>query len=201
MYKIHRQNHNFQIAYFLAGSCHTPDGMYAMLQGLKEEREGAIKNYEVQGLKNKARIIRANKLMEGDEADKLDGEAELLEIKDGDESGKVLYDAAIDELNYINYCIEIVQPLRKYKDLPDNEAYEIAQRDEWKMELIRRAENAILTTGTIPTDHYATMRLHPDFIKEILPKVEKVLELTKSNTPTEMAKLLSPKLDITKLLI
>jgi len=200
MYKIHRQNHDFQIAYFLAGACHTPDGAYALLQGLKEEREAAIKNYSVTELKNKAKTIRAEKLLQGTEAEKLDGEAELLEIENNKESGKVLYNAAKDELDYINYCIDIVNPLRRYKDLSDADAYEEAQREEWKLELIKRAENSILTTGTILTDHYDTMRMHPDFITEILPKIDNTLELTKTKTPIEMAKLLKPDFNLPKLL-
>jgi len=200
MYKIHRQNHNFQIAYFLAGACHTADGAYALLQGLKEERLVAIKNYSVQELKDKAKIIRANKLLDGTEDEKLDGEAELLEIENNKESGKVLYNAALDEMAFIEKCIAVVQPLRQYKDLPDSEAYEEAQREEWKLELIKRAENSILTTGTIPTDHYDTMRMHPDFITEILPSISNTLELTKTKTPTEMAKLLTPNFNFPKLL-
>ena len=200
MFKIHRQNHNFQIAYFLAGACHTADGAYALLQGLREERLSAIKNYAVQELKNKAKILRANKLLQGTDDEKLDGEAELLEIKNGDESGKVLYDAALDEMAFIEKCIGVVQPLRQYKDLPDSEAYEEAQKEEWKLELIKRAENSILTTGAIPTDHYDTMRMHPDFIKEILPHIKKVILLAKTKSPTEIAQLLEPNFNLPKLL-
>ena len=42
--KNHRQNHDFQILYFLIGSCHTPDAAYALCQELREERYACIEN-------------------------------------------------------------------------------------------------------------------------------------------------------------
>ena len=45
--KNHKQNTNFQIVYFLVGSCHTPDGAYALLCELREERLLATNSYEV----------------------------------------------------------------------------------------------------------------------------------------------------------
>jgi len=201
MYKIHRQNHNFQIAYFIAGACHTADGAYATLQGLREERLSAIKNYAVAELKTKASIIRANRLLLGTDDERLDGEAELLEIENNRVVSQVLFDAANDELLFIERCIESVQPLRQYKDLPDAEAHEAAQKEEWKLDLIKRAENSLLTTGTIPTDHYDTMRMHPDFITEILPRIDEILVLVQTNTPIQMAQLLQPKFSFPALLI
>jgi hypothetical protein len=200
MYKIHRQNHDFQIAYFIAGSCHTPDGAYAMLQGLKENREEAINNYHVQELKIKAKKLRAEKLLKGDEADKLEAQSKLLEIENNKKSGKILYDAAVDELNFINKCISIINPLRKYKDLSDSEAYELAQREEWKFELIRRAENSLLTTGAIPTDHYNTMRLHPDFKTDILSSINKITLMIQNNDDEEILKHIEPTFNLPKLL-
>lgn len=173
MAKNHKQNSNFQITHFLAGSCHTADGAYSMLCDLKESREEVIAYYEVSQLKKQARKIRAEKLIKSDdEADRLDGQAELLEIENNNKQGKILFEAAKDELNHINKCIEAVQPLRKYAEYPDLEAHELAQREEWKLELIHRAENYMLTGGTIPADHFVTMRMHPDFNNEILPQIE-----------------------------
>jgi hypothetical protein len=175
--KLHKQNTNFQIAYFLAGSCHTPDGAYSLLKELREERQAAIDNYKVQELKNKAKEIRANKLLRGDEADRLEGEAELLELENNKKTGEVLYQAALDEVAFIDKCLAVIEPLRVYKDLPDGEANEMTQRDEWKFELMRRAENYLLTTGGIPTDQFDTMRLHPDFKAEILPRINEVRQM------------------------
>jgi hypothetical protein len=176
--KNHRQNHDFQIAHFLVGACHTPDGAYAMLCDLKEEREQAIANYHVNQLRTEAKEIRAKKLMESDdEADRKEGAADLLEIENGRAFGKVLYDAAVAELKFIEDCIARIQPFRKYAHLPDLEAHEAMQAEEWKLELMHRAENFLLTIGHIPTDQFATMRMHPAFASEIWPSIQEMGKL------------------------
>jgi hypothetical protein len=179
--KNHRQNHNFQIAYFLAGSCHTADGAYALLCDLKEDRQAAIDNYVVSQLRSEAKELRANKLLISiDDAEKKEGKADLLELENGRKTGKVLYQAALDECEFIDKCIEVLQPLRLYKELSDSEAHEASQHEEWKLELIHRAENALFTSGQIPTDLFDTMRMHPAFHKEIAPRLEEIHTLLKS---------------------
>jgi hypothetical protein len=182
MYKTHRQNHDFQIAYFLAGACHTPDGAYALLCDLKEDRENAIKNYEVSLIRTQAKKLKIEKeLSSEDPIRELEAQADLLELKNGEEQGKVLVSAARDELAFICHCIELIRPWRKYADLSDSKAHEAAQQEEWKFELMHRAENFLLTTGTIPTDHFATMRQHPDFKTDILPWIDRVKYLMANN--------------------
>jgi hypothetical protein len=196
MAKNHRQNSNFQIAYFLAGACHTADGAYALLLDLKEDRELALKNYEVQQIKTRAKELRANKKMtSNDESERLDGESELLEIKNEREHGKVLYENGLAEVEFIDKCIAEIQPQRKYKDYPDAEANELAQQEEWKLELIHRAENYLLTMGTIPADHFVTMRMHPEFKNAIMPKINEIKMIISSGIEDDVLKLLEkPKL-------
>ena len=180
--KNHRQNHNFQIVYFLIGSCHTPDAAYALLQDLREDRAAAIDTYRVSQIKQKAEILKANKLISSiDEIEQLEGEAKLLEIENHKKTGIVLYQAAVDELNFIDECISKLQPQRKYKLLSDSEACQAMQQEEWKLELIKRAENYLLTTGTIPSDHFDTMRMHPDFKEYIFPAITEIRKNIQSN--------------------
>ncbi len=175
--KNHKKNTNFQIAYFLVGSCSTPDGAYSLLTDLREDRQSSLNAYEVQKLKNEAKKIRANKLLKGDEAEKLEGQADLLELEQSEKTGKELYKSALSEVEFIDKCLTTLEPMRKYKDLPEIEAHEAAQLDEWKGELIRRAENSMITTGGIPTDHFNTMRMHPAFATEILPRINEMTQL------------------------
>ena len=88
-----RRNSDFQIAYLLAGKCHTADAAYAMLCNLREERELAL--YEAEKV--------ADKFARRD-----DVEARMF---------KRNLDAGVKELETINKCIERVQPLRKYRHL------------------------------------------------------------------------------------
>jgi hypothetical protein len=170
-----RRNHNFQIEHFLVGSCHTADGAYALLCDLREDRKDALSQVEVGALKTKAKIIRAEKMLQSeDAADRLEAEADLLEIRAHEETLNKNINAARAELSFLNECIERIQPYRKFSHLPDPEAHEAAQYDEWKYELEYRAVNFLLTAGTIPHDHFASMRQHPEFHNYILPAIDKV---------------------------
>ena len=157
-----RRNSDFQIAYLLAGKCHTADAAYAMLCNLREERELAL--YEAEKV--------ADKFTRRD-----DVEARMF---------KRNLDACVKELDTINKCIERVQPLRKYSHLPDYEAHEACQREEWKLEFIARAENSLLASGTIPADQLSAMRSHPDFVSQIWPAVEKAKALIIKGEATKL---------------
>lgn len=174
-YKTNRQNHDFQIAYFLAGSCHTPDAAYGLMSDLHEDRDNAIKSFEASKLREQAKIIRANRLIaSADEAEQLEGQADLVEIEAMKATVERNLAAAIAERATIERCMAKIAPLRQYAHLPLPEANQAAQAEEWKYELIRRAEDFMLTTGSIPTDHFATMRLHPAFKTDILPAMKQI---------------------------
>lgn len=188
--KNNRQNHDFQIAYFLAGDCHTPDGAYALLCDLREDRQNALNMVASGQLRERAKRLRAEKLLAStEEADRLEGQADLSEIDAMAATTRRNIEAAKAELATIEKCMEILQPMRLYRHLPDAKAHEAAQRSEWKFELIRRAENFIMTQGTIPADHFNTMRLHPDFKSDILPALANVKALVLGNNVEELRKL------------
>lgn len=177
-YKTNRLNHDFQIVHFIAGSCHTPDGAYAILCDLKEDRSNAIKAFEASKLRDQAARIRAEKLIASeDEIDRLEGKAKIADLDAMVDTCQKNYLAAMAELSTIENCIAMLQPHRKFKHLTDPEAFEAAQFEEWKLELIRRAENCLLTTGTISTDQFALMRLHPAFVADIVPAINEIRRL------------------------
>ncbi|MNU19733.1 hypothetical protein D3C71_79660 [compost metagenome] len=190
--KNNRQNHDFQIVYFLVGDCHTPDGAYSLLCDLREDRENALGMVQSGVLKEKAKRLRAERVInnpQADEVDKLEAEAELSEIEAMAACSARNVAAAQAELATINKCIAILQPMRRFAHLPDHEANEACQREEWKLELISRAENSIMTTGTIATDQFKTMRMHPDFQTDILPALSHVKALVLSRDPAAVGEL------------
>jgi hypothetical protein len=161
----------------------------------------ALDSARVSELKRMAAKIRAKKLSESDDiADRLDGQAELLEIEHSEQLTERLTKAANEEIEFIDYCLQQVQPLRKYSDLDDHAAAEACQREEWLAELMSRAENYMMTQGTIPHDQFSTMRQHPDFAQAILPRLEK-LHLALSD-PASGKKILleNNKFDLPKLI-
>lgn len=195
-----RQNHDFQIAYFIAGACHTPDGAYMVLCNQKAERERALLGLKTDHLRKKLWDLDIKERLESpDEKVRIQAEIDLIEEEANRPTMESAVVAAQKELEFINKCIEKIQPYRKYAHLSDHDAHEAAQHDEWKHELIYRAENFILTTGTIPHDHFATMRQHPDFKEEIYPVIAEIRRLMIENKD-HMILLNNRKYDIPKLL-
>lgn len=177
-YQTNRVNHDFQIKYFIAGSCHTPDAAYSILCDLRENRSDSIKSFEASKLREQAKRIRAQRLIDSlDEADQLEGQADIVEIEAMSETVARNLAAAQAELITIQSYMDALEPLRQYAHLSLPEAHEAAQREEWKLELMERAENSLLTTGTISPDQFVTMRMHPDFKIAILPKIEQIQSL------------------------
>lgn len=171
--KNNRNNHDFQILHFLVGSCHTPDGAYALLCDLRDDRADALKQVEAARLREQAKIVRAERrIASDDEAERLEGQADLAEIEGHAETLAKNIAAAKAELAFIEDCVRRVQPYRRYAHLPDAEAHQACQREEWRLELEARAQNYLLTSGTIPADHFATMRQHPDFAAAIWPTIQ-----------------------------
>lgn len=178
-----RVNHDFQLAYFLAGSCHTPDGAYALLCDLRQDRKDAIALVRSSALRGQAKRLRAEAALDStDPATRLEAEADLAEMDAHAETLAVNIAAAKAELGTINKIIERIQPHRKFGHLPDAEAHEAAQADEWRLELMRRAENYLLTGNGIPADHFGAMRMHPDFETTIAPHIGFVQTAIAQNT-------------------
>lgn len=201
--KTNRQNHDFQIAYFLAGSCQTADGAYALLCDLREDRAHALAMVESSEMRAKARVLKAQSALdeatdEGDEAGKLLALSELSETQANSKLEAVNRDAAVEELAFIEKLIALIQPLRRYKHLPDREAHEAMQMEEWRLELIKRAENYLLAGNSIPADQLGTMRMHPQFELGILPEVQKIEHLVRSGQHEAVLKRGSNLLEVFK---
>lgn len=207
-YKTNRKNHDFQIAYFLAGSCHTPDGAYGLLCDLKDDRENVLKFLDANKKKHQAIIFKANQVLDNPQSDgyaRLMAEYDMEEVKALQDTETKDYEAAKKELAFINHCITKLQPLRKYAHMADAEAHQAAQHEEWKLRLVHEAENHLLTSGVIPADHFAIMRMHPEFASYIMPRIGHTQELLHTAQQTGdhtslFSHLESKKLDITKLL-
>lgn len=177
--KRHRHNTDFQILHFLVGACHTADAAYTLLCNLRDERKHVVEVNRVPAkLRAQAKLHKAKwKSWSPFKAHRLQAQADFEETKIYEKSNAEALEAAQAELAFIEECIRRLEPHRKYKHLPDVEAHEACQAEEWKLELISRAKNALLTTGAIPTDQFATMQLHPAFRSEILPAIEETRTL------------------------
>lgn len=170
----HRNNSDFQLRHFLAGSCFTPDGAWMLMYGQMIDREATVKVCEAARLKQLAKRMDIEEVLNdpnAKETDKLRAQADLLEQEAHAETFERNLQAAKMELATITNIMEELEPHRKYKHLPLLEANEAAQRDEWLGEFKNRVENFLFSTGTIPEDHLRAMRNHPDFQGELLPHI------------------------------
>lgn len=195
--KPHRNNSDFQLRNFIANSCHTPDGAWMLLYGEKINIEVTIKHTKAQKLRRDAVLTRANAILNSEtssDADKMEAEADVIENTAGENIWKLNTEAAIAELKTITELMDELEPQRKYKHLSILEANEACQEEEWCLELKNRAENFLITQGSIPHDQLEIMRLHPKFQEEIVPHIGVLLNnMGKLTTVADGLKLVSSK--------
>lgn len=176
--KPHRQNSGFQLRHFLVGSCSTPDGAYVLMYGQLIDMQGKLRQAEAQRLRHQAKIAKAQYVIDNrdDHAahEVLEARADILETEAELPTWDMNLQAAKQELTDIENLMLEIKPHCKYADLPILEMSEAAQQEEWLGELKQRAENFLLTQGTIPHDHFQTMRMHPQFESELVPHLTTV---------------------------
>ena len=200
--KRNKTNSNFQTAYFIAGSCFTPDAAYFALLNQRDDRQRALDSNRAHMLRVAARRIEAERnLNSEDEAIRLRAQADIMEMDAARATDQALFAACEDEIAFIDQCLSRLQPLRKYSDLPELEAVEACQREEFAKEFQFRIENFMMTTGQIPHNEFATMRQHPDFSTHLLPHIQHVQQaLTQAGGSTQLLENLTRPFDLPALL-
>ena len=178
----HRMNHDFQLQFFMANSCHTPDAAYALLYAQKVDMETKLKHVRAQELKRAAKQAKASYTLSHSnfEYEKLEARAELAELEADAYVVEMNIKGAEQELACIQKLMDELEPQRKYAHLNILEANEACQREELLEELKYRAENFLFSQGVIPADQLSTMRCHPDFQELLLPHIVKIMALTNS---------------------
>lgn len=181
---MHWRNSRFQVIYFIVGKTHTPDEAYRVLCELKEERELALNGVKAADLRNKAKVLASQKILNNsaDEVEILHAQADLAELDANKQNSESCIAEAMRELQFLNTMIARIEPHRKYRDYADYEAHQLAQHDEWRLELLTRAENFLVSSGSIPADHFATMRLHPDWEVSISPRIQELVRMRLENS-------------------
>jgi hypothetical protein len=194
--KPHRTNSDFQLRYFLAGACHTPDGAWALLYGQKIDIEGKLKHAEAHRWERYAKIAAANECLANigvPLSARMQARAEIIKAEADIPVWELNLKAAKQELATIVGLMAELEPQRKYAHLPLLEATEAAQREEWLGEFKERAENFLVTQGTIPHDHLAHMRYHPDWTSDIVPHIQDLMvKVTALRAPSDAISLLAP---------
>lgn len=177
--KPHRQNSGFQLRHFLVGSCTTPDGAYVLMYGQLIDMQSKLSHAESQLKRRQAKLAKCEHIIANTEGtykdfEVLDAEADKLEVEADIPTWDMNRTAAQQELADIEKLMLELKPMCKYADHDILTMSELSQQDEWLGELKQRAENFLLTQGTIPHDHFQTMRMHPEFKTALVPHIQGV---------------------------
>lgn len=178
----HRNNSDFQLRYFIANNCHTADTAWCLMYEQRLDIYIKLEATKAKMIRRKAKYIEVQqKLKSNDELERLNAEADLIELQSGEGLLEMAVKGAEQEIATIESIMAELEPQRKYGHLPVLEASQAAQREEWLLEFKRRCENYLISIGTIPEDHLNAMRNHPDFEQEIVPHVQQITQQIESS--------------------
>lgn len=177
----HWKNSAFQTLAFVVARCHTADEAFKKVMLAADDRKRSLEKSQTSCMRMEARLEKAKYDMENAENswERKEAEASVVDIENDLEYTKKLAAGARTELAFLRNLLDRIDPYRKYKHMGDD-GFEAAQREEWLYEFIRRAQNSIWATGTIPPTQLDAMRSHPDFNTAIYPTIESLLEAKKS---------------------
>ena len=171
----HRQNSNFHLRYFLAGSCFTADAAYFRVLMELEQIEPKLM---IIAIREKEEEILDEKLRHASSAiERLQAEKELLEHRAQCFNDSKNLEGALRERGELTKLLDEIRPSCKFVGaLPTlQEAWDACQREEWLEELKHRAEN-FLIFGPIPASEMAVFRQHPDFEQKIVPHIQSLFQ-------------------------
>lgn len=197
---VHRTNSDFALQHFLAGSCSTPDGAWALLYGQSLSLKSNLAHGNTHYLRLKAKQLRVEQT-EKETPEYYEALAELNEVEANEELMQTNIAGAKQELETVCRLMAELEPQCKYKDKTVLERLELCRQEEWLGELKRRGENMMFSNAIgIPYDHIETMRQHPEFITSILPHlISTANSLKLAETPGDFMDTIK-KLNVTPLI-
>lgn len=169
---MHWKNSDFQILYFIVGKCFTPDEAYRQLLQLKEDRLLAVTEYDAFKIETEAKLEHLKTSKVSDPYEEAKVKAEIIRTTSALKHSENCYKAAIHEIEFIETLISKVNSVRKFKDLPDEEAFQLSQLEEWEYSLIHKAKLSLLSTGSIDPELLGTMMSHPNWKISIQPALD-----------------------------
>jgi len=180
---MHWRNSNFQNLAFIVGATHTPDEAYRVILSQMEERENSIEEADISRKKIDLKKRRLEYTISNSEGfDKEEAELDLEELFSKNKTSTGCYNAAIKELGFLVELKDVVEPFRKYKDLPDTEAHQMIQSEEWAHEFIYRAQNQLAVGQGIDPVLIKDIRQHPSGDTLILPIINEMIKSSQEGT-------------------
>lgn len=175
---MHWRHSDFQIRHFIAGKAHTPDEAYRLVKQELENRRLALGDANATKLRTEALWKRAQRVAsESGEGspERLEAEATKLEILNHQDQNEACLEACSHEIEILSGLLAELLPRCKYAGhMPDSQAFQAAQEEEWCLELIHRARVMLSSSGFIPWDQLETMALHPAWATKIQPRIHAI---------------------------
>lgn len=172
------QNSNLQIEAWIAGKAHTVWEKYRLLCNQLENRKSALTAVLASGKRVEAKLAKYEHLqIQGTKWEQLEAEADLLEIQANKEVSDRCIKDAQQEVAFIESLILALEDELEESRIPgcsDSEMFQEVQEEEWRRELLHRAENNYISRifGGFPPEQIDAMRSHPQFDKVILPSLQ-----------------------------
>lgn len=181
----------YHILHRIIANCHTYDEAYRVLRELEQDYDLSIKLAFAEHKRTNAKEVAANSVLQ-DQTDtdynKLTAQADLLTVEARNPSVQNCMDVANDTLKFIRQCIDIVNPLRLFKEFPDHEAHQRCQYLEFKLDLIWKSFNMICSSGNMSYDHFINIKMHPESEKLLLV-INEFLEMVKNGKHSELLRM------------
>jgi hypothetical protein len=89
---------------------------------------------------------------------------------------------AEDEIAFIKKLMAEISPHRKYAHLPQSEAFQACQAEEWAAEHLKRAARFLICDGRIPENYLEAMTVHPWWASYILPRIGELIQMQANKT-------------------
>jgi hypothetical protein len=192
----HWTNTAFKILAFQVNSCNTPDGAFCKLYVEYGARKRALDEAMVNLKRNKAKRMRLELALAESGAegspDRLEAEADLESLTNNEALNAAAIAGCIAEMSYLQQLMNLLKEDCLYVDKMDiSDVFQASEYEEWRLELIKRAQNFMLSIGHIPADQFEAMRGHPAFQSDIWPVIAelKTTGQVTVSTPAFVAKL------------
>jgi hypothetical protein len=166
------KNSNFHILTQMVGTRNTPDEAYRVLAFELEEQEHAL------SLEEANQLLRQQQRKELTRAAKswwpfkrVKATAALMKLT-GDEcrvEGAAV--RAEQEVAFIKQLMTEIAPHRRYSHLPDDEAFQACQAEEWAAEHLKRATRFLVCDHKIPENYLEAMTVHPWWESYLMPRI------------------------------
>lgn len=192
------KNSNFQILYHIIGNCHTAPEAMRVLYELRQDRSFAIKSSLAEAKRSEAKVLAARRILDDKKETTSQKLRSLCDIEEQDarmEIAQPCYDAALQEMAFIEYLIEQVQSLSDRPITPLD--FQRIQPIENAYDIVLRSHTSVALTGS-PSFELVNESRNSPYREKILAAVGELVVMCseQQNTDARMKFLAMSKVEV-----